>query len=127
MLRVWPQSLLEPLDMHWQQAGIARQLHVERFRAALAELPTDVAGGRVRFTKSSFEIQADGRTNLLRIAQDAGLNPPHGCRTGICHSCTATMVSGCVRDLRNNNLINEPGTTVQICVSAAAGNVELEL
>jgi hypothetical protein len=46
---------------------------------------------------------------------------------GICHSCTATLRRGCVRDLRNGSIIDEPGARVQICVCAAAGNVDLEL
>jgi hypothetical protein len=45
---------------------------------------------------------------------------------GICHSCTVTLRAGCVRDLRNDTLTNEPGSRVQICVCAAAGDVELE-
>jgi hypothetical protein len=35
-------------------------------------------------------------------------------------------VSGCVRDLRSNLLTREPGATVQLCVSAAAGDAELD-
>jgi ferredoxin-NADP reductase len=119
-----PQGLLAALQAHCSEAG--RRLRVERFRAALAETPADAAGGRVRFIRSSVEIEADGRTSLLRVAEAAGLAPPHGCRMGICHSCTVTLRAGCVRDLRNNVLTDEPGTRVQICVCAAAGDVELE-
>ena len=61
----------------------------------------------------------------LRVAEDAGMNPPHGCRMGICHTCNTTLVSGAVRDLRNGKLINEAGSIVQTCVCAAAGNCEL--
>jgi ferredoxin len=89
--------------------------------------PTEVTEGRVRFAKSRVEVPSNGLTNLLRIAEDAGLNPPHGCRMGICHGCDATLKAGCVRDLRTNALLNEPGQTVQICVCAAAGDAELEL
>ena len=122
-----PQGLLAALEAHWRQAGLARRLHVERFHAPWAELSGDVTGGRVRFTRSSFEARTDGRMNLLRVAEDAGLNPPHGCRMGICHSCDTRLVSGSVRDLRTGALVNEPGATVQICINAAAGDVELEL
>src|SRR4029450_10319383 len=101
-------------------------LHSERFPAALADAPADAAGGRVRFTRSSREVAANGRTNLLRVAEDAGLRPPHGCRMGTCPPCPVTLRAGCVRDLRNNTLTDEPGARVQICVCAAAGNVELE-
>jgi ferredoxin-NADP reductase len=121
-----PQGLLADLEAQWRGAALLRRLHIERFRAALAETPADAAGGRVRFARSSREIEADGRTSLLRVAEDAGLRPSHGCRMGICHSCTVTLRAGCVRDLRNNTLTDEPGSRVQICVCAAAGDVELE-
>lgn len=122
-----PQGLLAQLEAQWRGASLSTRLHIERFRAALAEPPSDTAGGRVRFARSNREIEADGRTSLLRVAEDAGLHPLHGCRMGICHSCTVTLRAGCVRDLRNNTLIDEPGSRVQICVCAAAGAVELEV
>lgn len=107
-------------------AGRPEALHIERFAAALAPLPANDSGGRVRFLSSRAEARSDGRTPLLRVAEDAGVNPPHGCRMGICHSCDATLVAGCVRDLRTGDLA-EPGARVQICVCAAAGDVELDL
>jgi stearoyl-CoA 9-desaturase NADPH oxidoreductase len=122
-----PQGLLAALEGHWQRAGIARRLHVERFHAPWATLAAEVAGGRVRFARSGLEVRSDGRMNLLRVAEDAGLNPPHGCRMGICHSCDARLVAGCVRDLRSGAVASEPGATVQLCINAAAGDVELEL
>lgn len=121
-----PQGLLADVEAHWRRAALSHRLHIERFEAVLAETPAGAAGGRVRFTRSSREVEADGATSLLRVAEDAGLRPPHGCRMGICHSCTVTLRAGCVRDLRNNTLNDEPGSRVQICVCAAAGNVELE-
>ena len=81
----------------------------------------------MQFVKSGLAVDSDGRTNLLRVAEDAGLNPPHGCRMGICHTCDARLVSGCVRDLRNGSVVDQPGAMVQLCVNAAAGNVELDL
>jgi len=122
-----PQSLLAALEEHWSRAGLAHLMHVERFHAVLAQTPVDIAGGRVRFVGSGRDADADASTPLLRVAEAAGLNPPHGCRMGICHTCTATLVAGCVRDVRDNRLTSEPGTKVQICVSAAAGNCALEL
>lgn len=122
-----PQGLLDALEMHFRDTGRARQLHIERFRAALATLPVGATGGRVRFVKSGKEVDADGSTNLLRVAEDAGMNPQHGCRMGICHSCDAQLLSGCVRDLRTGALLTDPGTTVQVCVCAAAGDAELVL
>lgn len=122
-----PQGMLAMIEQQWQAAGLARHLHVERFRAAFAEVPADAVGGRVRFVKSNIEAQADSATSLLRVAEDAGLNPPHGCRMGICHTCNTTLVSGCVRDLRSGKILNEVGSIVQTCICAAAGDCELAL
>lgn len=122
-----PQPLLAALEQHYAQAGMSRHLHIERFRAELAVPPVDAVGGQVRFAKSGFAVEADAQTNLLRVAEDAGMNPAHGCRMGICHTCDTRLLSGCVRDLRTGKIVNEAGSKVQVCVCAAAGDCELDL
>lgn len=122
-----PQGLLDAVEGLFQGLGLGSQVHTERFRAAVAVAPAEISTGRVRFAKSGVEAASDGIVNLLRLAEDSGLNPPHGCRMGICHGCDTILKSGCVRDLRTNSLSSEAGQTVQICVSAAAGNAELDL
>ncbi len=102
------------------------RVHVERFRPKLAPAATD-AGGRVRFARSRRGLDASGATPLLEAAESAGVNAPHGCRMGICHTCDTTLIAGCVRDLRTNAIIDEPGARIQPCVCAAAGDVELDL
>ena len=122
-----PQSLLDALEQHWQGAGLSRRLHIERFRAMQAPIPPDAVGGLVRFGKSGVQASADHLTPLLRVAEDAGMNPPHGCRMGICHTCNTRLLGGCVRDLRTGKLLNDVGAIVQTCVCAAAGDCELDL
>ena len=122
-----PQSLLDALEQHWQGAGLSRRLHIERFRAMQAPIPPDAVGGVVRFGKSGVQASADHLTPLLRVAEDAGMNPPHGCRMGICHTCNTRLLGGCVRDLRTGKLLNDVGAIVQTCVCAAAGDCELDL
>jgi ferredoxin-NADP reductase len=103
------------------------ELHIERFTAALVPAPADARGGTVHFATTQRKYKADGTTPLLRVAEDAGISAPHGCRMGICHTCDATLVSGCVRDLRTGERIDQAGTRIQVCVCAAAGDVELAL
>ena len=122
-----PPGLLAALEKHFEQAGRKRHLHIERFLASFAPIPTDAVGGQVRFAKSNVLAQADHKTPLLRVAEDAGMNPPHGCRMGICHTCNTKLVSGCVRDMRSGKLINEAGSIVQTCVCAAVGDCALDL
>ncbi|MBA3463627.1 MAG: ferredoxin reductase [Deltaproteobacteria bacterium] len=121
-----PQGLLEDVERVFAAAGRSDALHVERFRPKLAPLPANTEGGRVRFATSGVEVRADGRTALLQVSEAAGLALRHGCRMGICHSCDTILTSGCVRDLRTGASIDEPGTRIQICVCAAAGDVELQ-
>jgi ferredoxin-NADP reductase len=121
-----PPGLLAALEKHFEQAGRTRHLHIERFLAAFAEIPKDAVGGRVRFVRSGVEAQADHATPLLRVAENAGMNPPHGCRMGICYTCNTKLLSGCVRDLRTGKMLNEAGSIVQTCICAAAGDCELD-
>ena len=121
-----PAGLLAAIETCFAGADRTRALHVERFTPPIANVPADAHGGRVRFIASGAITNADARTPLLQVAETAGVNAPHGCRMGICHSCDATLVAGCVRDLRTGDLV-EPGARVQICVCAAAGDVDLAL
>ena len=97
----------------------------ERFTATVAEVP-DTDGGTVTHLTSGVTADNPG-TTLLEGAEAAGLRPQHGCRMGICHTCTAVRVSGATRDLRTGEVDSEPGCRVQICVSAPVGDVEIEL
>jgi ferredoxin-NADP reductase len=119
-----PDAMLAELERH--HAGQA-ELHVERFRAPASVIPADGVGGRVHLAARGQTVLADARTPLLAIAESAGATPRHGCRMGICHQCSTTLISGCVRDLRTGALVSEPGTTIQPCVSAAAGDCAIEL
>lgn len=104
----------------------ADKLHVERFRAKFSPI-SDLGTARVRFGRSKKEVDAMSTRPLLEVAERAGIDAPHGCRIGICHSCDAALVSGCVRDLRTGEMIDEPGTRIQPCVCAAAGAAEIDL
>ncbi|WP_030170160.1 ferredoxin reductase [Spirillospora albida] len=120
-----PAGLLDAISDHWEAAGAAERLRIERFR--LAPVAGSGEGGLVRFTTSDVEVEAPGDTPLLVAGEDAGALLPSGCRMGICYSCVGTLRSGKVRDLRTGEVHGEEGCTVQTCISAAAGPVEIEL
>jgi ferredoxin len=126
--QVWacgPTEMLHDAQTHWRAAGLADRLHVEHFRTPMA--PRGAVGGRIRFTRSGREADADGDTPLLVVGEDAGVLMPSGCRMGICFSCVARLRSGRVRDLRTGQERGHDGELIQTCVSAAAGTVEIEL
>jgi ferredoxin-NADP reductase len=123
---VWacgPQSLLDSLEKFFKENDREQHLHTERFLAPKAKLTGDEKGGQV--TYNNHTISASGTAPLLRVFEDAGMNPEHGCRMGICRSCDRTLKTGSVRDLRTGTIIDEPGSVVQICICAAAGDCEL--
>lgn len=122
-----PPPLLDAVTARYAPCGLDGRLHLERFTAARAARASDATGGRLRLHKSGVTAVADGATPLLEVAERAGLSPLHGCRIGVCHSCDATLLSGCVRDLRTGQRLDEPSSRVQLCVSAAAGDVEIDL
>ncbi|MEV4455082.1 ferredoxin reductase [Microbispora sp. NPDC049633] len=123
---VWacgPPAMLDDIETHW--TGPADGLHVERFSL----VPTAAAGsgGRVRFTRSGREAEADGGTPLLAVGESAGVLMPSGCRMGICYGCVARLRSGRVRDVRTGQVHGDAGDMIQPCVSVAAGPVEIDL
>lgn len=127
---VWacgPASLLDAVEQHWQDEGLAHQLRTERFQALTAQLSDDAIGGTALFAASDVSAEGAADESLLLVAERAGLKPEHGCRMGICHSCDCTLVSGAVRDLRTGQVIDQVGVRIQPCVTAAAGPVSLDL
>ncbi|TDB89980.1 ferredoxin reductase [Actinomadura sp. KC216] len=121
-----PGEMLDDLLAHWRAAGVEDRLRVERFQTVL-DGGGDAQGGRVTFSRSGVEVDADGGTPLLVAGEGAGALLPSGCRMGICRSCVGRLCSGKVRDLRSGEVHGEEGDIVQTCVSAAAGPVEIEL
>jgi ferredoxin-NADP reductase len=106
-------------------AGEAR-VRSESFVPPVFAVPADPCGGRVAFAASGVETVDDGRS-LLEQAESAGLSPEHGCRMGICHSCTSRKTRGAVRNLITGAVSTADEEDVQICVSAPLGDVELAL
>ncbi|MCW3816589.1 ferredoxin reductase [Micromonospora sp. DR5-3] len=122
-----PIGLLDAVERHWADRGVAERLHTERFR------PTVISpgeGGTVTFTGAGVTVEADGGTPLLDAGEEAGVLMPSGCRMGICFGCVVPLRQGAVRDLRNGDLttaVPGDGVLVQTCVSAAAGTCDIEI
>ena len=122
-----PTGLLDDAQQHWDDAGLAHLLHVERFRPSII---ADGEGGDVTFTQSEVTVEAPAATPLLDVGEDAGVLMPSGCRMGICFNCVASLTSGAVRDLRTGETtqaIDEDPVLIQTCVSAAAGPCSIKL
>jgi len=122
-----PAPLMHAVHARFDQEGLLGRLHSEAFTPALWTFdPAPSPRGTVRFERSDAEIEADGRS-LLELAEAAGLHPTHGCRMGICHTCTCRMSRGTVRDLRTGITRTAVDTDLQLCVHVPDGDVTLDL
>ena len=123
-----PDDFLQMVESHWAAAGIAHQLRTERFRSTALATGD---GGTVTFSATGCVIESDGTRNLLEAGETAGVLMPSGCRMGICFGCVAPLRRGAVRDLRNGALTTATddgdGVVIQTCVSAAAGDCDIDL
>ena len=120
-----PAPMLDAITDHYEQAGLEDRLHVERFSLELGGEGGE--GGTLTFRNSGKQVEVDGATTILEAGEEAGVGMPFGCRMGLCHTCTVTLVSGTIRDLRNGDEYGQPNEQVQTCVTAAVGDCTLDI
>jgi ferredoxin len=120
-----PAPMLDACEEFWEEAGVEDQLHLERFSLELGD--SDAEGGTITFANSNKTIEVDGATTLLEAGEEAGVGMPFGCRIGICHTCTLTMASGRIKDLRNGEEHSDPNESIQTCITAACSDVTLNI
>jgi ferredoxin-NADP reductase len=123
-----PAGLLRAMTERWSRDGDVSRLHVEHFqpdeRVGDGERG---AGGTIHFQRTGVQACSDGEQPILAAGESAGATLPFGCRMGICHSCVGRLRSGQVRDLRTGRVHGQPGETVQTCINAPEGSVEIDL
>lgn len=121
-----PGALVEAVRQIWAEDELTTPLRYEHFAPPeLPEIDPDQLG-RITFAQSGQAVEATGRS-LLEQAEQAGLSPTHGCRMGICQSCKCKLEHGRVRDTLTGDVYGAPGEEIRICVSAAVGDVTLDL
>lgn len=120
-----PPALLDAVRGTWAN-GLEQRLHVESF-VPPTFVPLGAAGeGTIRFAGSGLEVANSG-ASLLEQAEGAGLRPAYGCRMGICHTCTCRKRAGTHKNLVTGEVSSAPDEEIQLCVSAALGDLTLEL
>ena len=120
-----PGPMLDAISEHWEGAGLEDRLHLERFSLELGGDGGE--GGTITFRNSNQTAEVDGATTVLEAGEEAGVGMPYGCRMGICHTCTVTLVSGTIRDLRNGDEFGQPNEQVQTCVTTPVGDCTLDI
>jgi ferredoxin-NADP reductase len=122
-----PQPLVDAVTAACDARGDdAPPLHVERFTPSVTTVDGAVAG-TLTFTSAGTSVASDGTRTVLDLAEEAGLAPMAGCRMGVCRRCLVPLRAGAVVDLRDGRTECEAGTHVQICVTAPAGDAEIEI
>jgi stearoyl-CoA 9-desaturase NADPH oxidoreductase len=120
-----PPPMLEAAEKVWEEAGATDNLEIERFTLQTPSAD-EAAEGEVRLRSSDVELDNDGRPLLVQ-AEEAGLRPEFGCRMGICKTCTTRKLAGTTQSLVSGELSVDDDEDIQICVSVALGDVELDL
>lgn len=119
-----PPGLMRGVRELFRELDLENQLHTEEF--APPAVAVEDATGTSSFTTSGVE-SANAGANLLEQAEAAGLTPQYGCRMGICFTCTSTKISGCTKNLRTGEIDSDPDQPIQLCISAAVGDVEIAI
>ena len=81
----------------------------------------------VTLTKSHKTLLLNGEKTLLEELEDNGVYPQSGCRMGICHTCACTKKSGVVTNLQEGSESESGEETIQLCLSRAEENLELDI
>jgi ferredoxin-NADP reductase len=124
-----PRPLLAAASALFGARGLSQRVHSERFQLDWPE-PTPSAPGaprRLVFAKSGRTSDAQPGVSLLDQAEQAGLQPQHGCRMGICHTCVCTKRSGTVRNVRTGLTSDARDEEIQLCIHTPLSDVSLDL
>ena len=88
---------------------------------------TDARTVRVTLQRTGRELQLSTGLSLLDALEAEGLNPPSGCRMGVCHSCVCPRVEGTTQDMQSGDTQSESNMAVRLCVSRACTDLTLDL
>jgi ferredoxin-NADP reductase len=120
-----PPALLDAVRGSWAD-GLEHRLHVESFVPPTFVPVGEPGEGAISFADSGVEVTNSGES-LLEHAEAAGLRPAYGCRMGICHTCTCRKRGGTHKNLLTGEVSSAPDEEIQLCVSAALGDLTVEL
>ncbi|GAB3565898.1 ferredoxin reductase [Amycolatopsis endophytica] len=120
-----PAPLMDAVRAVYDREKLGAQLITEEFTPPELVIDETAAEGTVRFAHSGVEFPNSGRP-LLEQAEEAGLSPEHGCRMGICFSCTKVKARGRVRNAKSGEVSGEDNEEIQLCISVPAGDVEID-
>lgn len=115
-------TMMQSANDIFQDLNIAENLKQEYFQIAVDE---SLEAQLVTFIRSQQEFEA--KSSLLESAEKAGLRPTHGCRMGMCNTCTCTKVSGSTQNMLTGEINHDANTQIKLCISQAVSPVVINL
>ena len=127
LLACGPHGFVEQTRQWWHSSTDRQPMQFEAFSASPLLATGAVSSVRLGFARAQQQVAGNNQQNLLEQAEANGLRPAHGCRQGICASCSCLLLGGSVRDQRSGAISNEPGQSIRLCISVPVGDVTLDL
>ena len=124
-----PDAFQKSLVVMLEKLGVPEeQVHQETFHPTEEDLSAELAEANVVFSKSGSKSiwQPDENFSLLELAEEAGLAPTFGCRSGTCGLCSTPLTKGEVSYSRKPS-IEVPEGKVLLCSTRPVGDIELDL
>lgn len=115
-------GLMHAVKDLYQTRECQQNLHSEYFQPVQVE---GVIEQVVTFRRAQRDFIAD--KSLLESAEQAGLKPTHGCRMGICSTCTCHKVSGITKNMLTGEIESEDHRPIKLCISQALSPVVIDL
>ena len=115
-------SMMKSVQQFYADQNISHLLKMEYFKI---QIDQTLEAQPVTFLRAQQEFLATD--NLLESAEKAGLKPAHGCRMGICNTCSCTKVQGAVRNVLTDEIDAQSNTQIKLCISQAISPVVINL
>jgi ferredoxin-NADP reductase len=110
-----------------QQAVPSTAIYAELFGLAVAAVEGPVKQALMLQQGKVTVVEAAAGVPLLQAAEQQGLSPRFGCRIGVCYQCVCQKKSGQVLNLRTGQISGDGPEQIQLCISAAHSNLQIEL
>ncbi len=126
-----PPGMIQSLRTMTRESGLPdSQLHYEYFGLAPSEGTTSENNEQFQVAFRSHDRRVLGQENgasLLALAESLNLNPVSGCRMGVCHQCTCQKRQGRVRNLITGEISDSGPEPIQLCISQAVSDLDIDL
>ena len=119
-----PTPMLDAFEAACERLGYA-QAHIERFAAVAVEPSASDTGFEVHCEKSGRTVEVPAGKSILDALIDAGLEPDHSCKEGICGACESAVLAFDGELEHHDGILSkaerQAGKSMMICVSRCSG------